>query len=162
MATITKLYLEVARGKLALRENKEITDYALAKELGIRTSTMTNYMKHDREIDDDEIIMKLAQIVQVPFFQIMGEIKASKARSARVAEEWKKLSKGMIAGIGAVSVAGLSMTAPTEAQAAPAAKSNTDNSIYYVKLNKLLNLLRKWFIQRTENSHKNNYGLLHA
>lgn len=137
MATITKLYLEVARGKLALRENKEITDYALAKELGIRTSTMTNYMKHDREIDDDEIIMKLAQIVQVPFFQIMGEIKASKARSARVAEEWKKLSKGMIAGVGAFSLVGALTAAPMEAQAAPAApaaKSNTDNSIYYVKL----------------------------
>jgi len=141
MATISKLYLEVARGKLALRDNKEITDYALAKELGIRTSTMTNYMKHEREIDDDEIIMKLAQIVQVPFFQIMGEIKYSKAKSSRVADEWKKLSKGMIAGIGAVSLAGALMLPSHEAQAGEQSASSSDKTVYYVKFKKLLNQL---------------------
>lgn len=134
MATITKLYLEVARGKLALKENKEITDYALAKKLGISTSAMHQYMKTERECDNDEIIMNIADLVDVSFFQIMGEIKASKARSNRVAEEWRKLSKGMIAGVSAATLAGALTAAPTETIAAPIS-AKFANDIYYVKLN---------------------------
>jgi len=141
MATITKLYLEVARGKLALKNNKEITDYALAKELGISTSAMHQYMKTDRECDNDEIIMNIAQIVQVPFFQIMGEIKHSKARSERVAAEWKKLSKGMIAGIGAVSLTGALMAPVDSVKSSTPALASSDNTIYYVKFNKYLTQL---------------------
>lgn len=121
MATVTQLYIRIARANLEKEKGETIKDADLAKELGVRPGTFSKYVTDNpelvRECDDDETIYKLAQIAQVSPFEIMGMIKAKKAKSNEVRDMWEKLSKGMIAGVGAISIAGAMMVNPAPAEA---------------------------------------------
>lgn len=131
MATITQLYLTIARGEIYKETGKKVTDYALAKRLGIGTGTISRYMNDDRECEDDEIIYRLAKLAQVNPFEIMGMIKARKAKSEEVKTMWENASKGMLAGVGALTLTGALLTAPGEVLAGNQFSNLTDKNIYY-------------------------------
>lgn len=141
MGDITARYLEQARSKLTEQLGTKVTDYRLAKQLSISTTAMHAYLKTDRECDDDDLIFSIAHYAQIDPMQIIGAIRAKKAKNTEVKALWEKVSKGAIAGFGAVSLAGALSFTPSDSYADSPTLSKSDNSIYYVKFNILLQRL---------------------
>lgn len=134
MASVTQLYLEKCRTKLSTALGKEATDYALAKVLGITQPSMSRYMKGENpaEADDDTAFM-IAQYAQVPPMEIIGAIRAKRAKKKETREFWEKAKKGVVAGVGAVSLAGAMMTNPAPAEASTnLQKFNINNQTDYI------------------------------
>ncbi|MCA1778748.1 MAG: hypothetical protein LC637_05020, partial [Xanthomonadaceae bacterium] len=75
------------------------------------------YLISDRECYDDEILFRIAHFAQVDPMQIIGAIHAKKAKTDEVRSFWQKAAKKGVAGLGAVSFAGLLTVVPDPVQA---------------------------------------------
>lgn len=117
MGDITARYLEAARSKLTEKLGKKVSDYQLGKVLGISTSAMHYYLKDERECDDDDIIFAIAHFAQVEPMQIIGAIRAKKAKSDEVRNFWEKAKKGAVAGFSGVALASSLASAPSPVEA---------------------------------------------
>lgn len=91
MGDITALYIEKARIELMKDLGEKVTDYKIAKILGVPNGTISKYLKTERECEDDNLIVKIAQIANVPPFEIMAKIHAAKATTPEAKGIWEKL-----------------------------------------------------------------------
>jgi len=132
MGDITAKYLEMARNEVTKQLSEKAgkftkaTDYKLAKVLGISTSAMHYYLKEERECDDDDIIFTIAYYAQVDPMQIIGAIRAKRAKNEEVKKFWAKAAKGGAAGFGALMLAGALTFVPSESYAASNSTSMSD------------------------------------
>ncbi|RUM93321.1 MAG: hypothetical protein DSZ27_00170 [Thiomicrospira sp.] len=139
MGDITAKYLEMARNEVTRQLSEKAgkftkaTDYKLSKVLGISTSAIHYYLKEERECDDDDIIFTIAYYAQVDPMQIIGAIRAKRAKNEEVKNFWTKAAKGGVAGFGALALASTLNLAPTESQAADFEKDNV-LSIHYANI----------------------------
>ena len=91
MGDITARYLEAARAKLSEKSDKKITSYKLSQALDISESNISRYLNTDRECEDDDIIMRIAQIAQVPPLEIIAKIHEKKAQTPEAKAVWSAL-----------------------------------------------------------------------
>lgn len=68
-------YLERVRA-----QNGGCSDYRLAKLLDVRHSSLTNYTKHGREMDDD-VALRVAGLLGLPPMRVVADIKAARAEA---------------------------------------------------------------------------------
>jgi len=139
MGDITAKYLEIARNEVTKQLSEKAgkftkaTDYKLSKVLGISTTGIHTYLKSERECDDDDIIFTIAYYAQVDPMQIIGAIRAKRAKNKDVKNFWNKAAKGGVAGFGALALVSTLNLAPNNAYAAPIEKNNV-LSIHYANI----------------------------
>lgn len=68
------------------------SDYAVAKLLGISQSRMSNYMRGERQIDDDAVIAKAAEIVGDDPAAVLAEFQAEKAKDEKSRAAWYRIA----------------------------------------------------------------------
>jgi hypothetical protein len=96
MGDITARYLEAARAKLNEKSDKRVTNYRLSKELNTSEANISRYFNKNIECEDDDLIVRIAKIAQVPPLEIIAKIHEKKAESPETKAIWSALlsSKG--------------------------------------------------------------------
>lgn len=110
------------------------SDYRVAKELGFRPNTISQYRSHGTTLDESISLKVAAALGTAPEIvlldQTMERMKTDEAKSA-IGDLLKRL--GGVAASLAMAVGVVSAPSPAEARtASPSAESNT-SSVYYVK-----------------------------
>lgn len=83
-------YLDAAKKALGVE-----SDYALAKRLGVRSSTISNY-RAGRANMDDEVAGKIAVVLGVHPGLVMLDMHRERAKSPAEASIWQEIYKGFL------------------------------------------------------------------
>jgi transcriptional regulator with XRE-family HTH domain len=79
----------------AVKKAKGITsDYALAKQLGLKPQTISNY-RHGRTQMSDETAVALAGMIDRPPAPILAQLAAERAKSPEVAKVWREAARAL-------------------------------------------------------------------
>lgn len=81
----TKDFLE--RLRTALDKGSRVTDYELAKEIGVSTGGMANYMNHGRTMDD-EVAIRVAKKLNIKAAYVMACCHAERAKTIEATNIW--------------------------------------------------------------------------
>lgn len=81
-------YLDAAKKRLGID-----SDYALAKALKVRTSTISNYRSRRSEMDD-EIAAKVAGLLEVHPGLVILDIRRERAKTPAEQSIWQEIYKG--------------------------------------------------------------------
>lgn len=77
----------------AVKEAKGIpSDYALAKRLGVKPQTISNY-RHGRSQMSDETAVAMAAMIGRAPAPILAQLAAERAKSPEVAKVWREAAK---------------------------------------------------------------------
>lgn len=79
----------------AVKEAKEIpSDYALAKRLGLKPQTISNYRKLRTQMSDETAVALAAMIGRAPA-PILAQLASERAKSPDVAKIWREAAKAL-------------------------------------------------------------------
>ncbi|MES2027373.1 MAG: helix-turn-helix domain-containing protein [Pseudomonadota bacterium] len=81
----TLAYLDAAKQRLKID-----SDYALSKILGVTTSAISNYRAERSRIDDD-VALKLAEILEINPLEVIASANAERARTPEMRARWTGL-----------------------------------------------------------------------
>lgn len=87
MATATQLAIDRAAAALG-----GVTDYRLAKILGVRQTALSKYRLGQRQLDDG-IAVQLAELAGMNPAQLLAEIQAERSKDEAARKEWMRLAK---------------------------------------------------------------------
>ena len=71
------------------------TDYKAAKALGIRQSTITNYRKNNRSMED-ELGMKIAKELGIDEGEVLAMLAADRATKPVIKKAWEEVAKKLM------------------------------------------------------------------
>lgn len=79
----------------AVKEEKGIpSDYALAKRLGLKPQTLSNYRKGRTQMSDETAVAMAGMIDRAPA-PILAQLASERARSPEVAKIWREAAKAL-------------------------------------------------------------------
>jgi plasmid maintenance system antidote protein VapI len=79
----------------AVKEAKGIaSDYAVAKQLGLKPQTISNY-RHGRTQMSDETAVALAAMISRAPAPILAQLAAERSKSPEVAKIWREAAKAL-------------------------------------------------------------------
>ena len=82
----------------AVKEAKSIaSDYELAKRLGLKPQTISNY-RHGRSQMSEETAVAIAAMIGRPAAPILVQLAAERAKTPEVARIWKDVAKALAKG----------------------------------------------------------------
>lgn len=106
-----------------------LTDYGLAKRLGISTSLMSNYRTGKHVISENHAIL-LGEAMGIDPMPIVAAAAYERSKADHIKAFWARHAEAVgMAAVGFV-LAGTLITAPAPAQAAGAGGSNSGPSLY--------------------------------
>jgi len=73
-----------------------VSDYAVAKLLGVRPSTVVHYRSGDRTMSDD-VLPRAAQLADVPLSAAAAAVAAERTRNPLVRKALETVAKGLLA-----------------------------------------------------------------
>lgn len=76
----------------ALRERLSVTDYALARELGVTKQQVSRY-RHRHDLFSDELAERAAELLQLDPGYVLACIAAERTKSERARRTWEALAK---------------------------------------------------------------------
>lgn len=92
MGDITARYLEKAKLELSIKNpGTKISNYRLSKELNTSEANISRYFNKPIECEDDDLIVRIAQIAHVPALEIIAKIHEKKAETPETKALWSAL-----------------------------------------------------------------------
>lgn len=92
-----------------------LSDYAMAKKLGLSTAQMSRY-RTGKQFLSDNVAIKLAELIGVDPLPILATAAAERATSEQARAAWSRYAE-LVASLAGVAVLGAVLTAPIEAKA---------------------------------------------
>lgn len=84
----TNRWLDAVKKRLDLS-----SDYQLGKVLSISSSRIGNYRSNPARVMDDDLAVKVAEVLKVPAARIIGELHAEKAKSPDVRAAFLRIAQ---------------------------------------------------------------------
>lgn len=105
-----------------------LSDYAMAKRLGVSTAQMSRYRTGQRFLGDD-VAVRLAELLGVDPLPILAAAAAERATTDTARAAWARYAEGMATFTGAM-VLGTLLSAPIDARASTAQAQSSDPGLY--------------------------------
>jgi hypothetical protein len=116
----------------ALKERLNVTsDYALAKHLGIRQSTISSYRHRGSHFGED-LSIRVAEILEIDPGEVLAAMAAERTKCPAARKAWARLSDSLMAGLLACFI-GVSGMAPAPVSASSGAVQATGN-LYIMRI----------------------------
>lgn len=109
-----------------------LTDYAMAKKLGVSTAQMSRYRTQKSYLGDDTAI-RLAALLEVDPLPILAAAAAERATTDQARDVWSKYAEALAGLAGAAVLSGALITVPVDARAStPRPVTTQVSDVYYV------------------------------